>query len=29
MLELRNISFGVEEADSTKEIIRDVSLIYP
>ena len=29
MLELRNISFGVEEADSTKEIIRDVSFIVP
>ncbi len=29
MLELQNISFGVENADSTKEIIKDVSFIIP
>ena len=29
MLELKNISFGVESEDSTKEIIRDVSFTIP
>ena len=29
MLELKNISFGVESEDSTKEIIRDVSFTVP
>ncbi|MBQ7434747.1 MAG: ATP-binding cassette domain-containing protein [Oscillospiraceae bacterium] len=29
MLELKNISFGVESEDSTKEIIRDVSFVVP
>ena len=29
MLELKNISFGVENEDSTKEIIKDVSFIVP
>jgi len=29
MLELKNISFGVENEDNTKEIIKDVSFIVP
>ena len=29
MLELKNISFGVENEDSTKEIIKDVSFVVP
>ena len=29
MLELKNISFGVESEDSTKEIIKDVSFVIP
>ena len=29
MLELKNLCFGVEEEDSTKEIIKDVSFVVP
>ena len=29
MLELKNISFGVEDEESTKEIIKDVSFVIP
>ena len=29
MLELKNLCFGVEEENSTKEIIRDVSFVVP
>ena len=29
MLELKNVTFGVEDADSTKEIIRGVSFVVP
>ena len=29
MLELKNISFGVQEDDTEKEILRDVSLTIP
>ena len=29
MLELRNVTFGVEDADATKEIIRGVSFVVP
>ena len=29
MLELKNVSFGVDDADGRKEIIRDISLVIP
>ena len=29
MLELKNLCFGVENEDSTKEIIKDVSFVVP
>ena len=29
MLELKNVTFGVEDADSTREIIRGVSFVVP
>ena len=29
MLELKNISFGVEDEESSREIIKDVSFVIP